>query len=117
MNKLYFFVESKTGRSKVTILSLFQALPTDLYSSKTLFLSHEKRSTATKSSKRLFFILIFFNNYWFSWFFCFILCSRLTIGIILVSIFVFIAIFVWILVWIFLNRNFFIGVICIWSIC
>jgi hypothetical protein len=42
MNKSYRFVESNSGKSNVTILSLFQALPTDLYSSNTLFLSHEK---------------------------------------------------------------------------
>jgi formate hydrogenlyase subunit 3/multisubunit Na+/H+ antiporter MnhD subunit len=33
-------VESNSGKSNVTILSLFQALPTDLYSSN--ILSHEK---------------------------------------------------------------------------
>jgi hypothetical protein len=48
------FVESNSGKS---ILSLFQALPTDLYSSNTLFLSR-KKSTAIKMKKMLFFSFI-----------------------------------------------------------
>jgi hypothetical protein len=41
LNKSYRFVESNSGKSNVTILSLFQALP-QTYIRQTLFLSQKR---------------------------------------------------------------------------
>jgi hypothetical protein len=57
MNKSYRFVESNSGKSNVTILSLFQALPD-------IFVKHsfEKKEYRNQNEK----ISFFSNNYWFS---------------------------------------------------
>jgi hypothetical protein len=52
MNKSYRFVESNSGKSNVTILSLFQALPTD-YIRQTLFFCR-KKTTAIKMKNAIF---------------------------------------------------------------
>jgi hypothetical protein len=57
MNKSYRFVESNSGKSNVTILSLFQALPTDLYSSNTLF-CHTKKEYRNQNEKNAIFSFI-----------------------------------------------------------
>jgi hypothetical protein len=53
MNKSYRFVESNSGKSNVTILSLFQALP-QTYIRQTLFFVTRKKSTAIKMKKCYF---------------------------------------------------------------
>jgi hypothetical protein len=63
MNKSYRFVESNSGKSNVTILSLFQALPTDIR--QTLFFCHTKKEYRNQNEKMLFFSFIFSNNYFF----------------------------------------------------
>jgi protein associated with RNAse G/E len=61
MNKSYRFVESNSGKSNVTIF--IPGTSTDLYSSNTLFLSHEKEYRNQNEKNAISF---FSNNYWFS---------------------------------------------------
>jgi hypothetical protein len=54
MNKSYRFVESNSGKSNVTILSLFQALP-QTYIRQTLFFCHTKKEYRNQNEKNAIF--------------------------------------------------------------
>src|SRR5688572_30222900 len=84
------------------MLSLCQVSPTDLYWSKTLFLSQETKAIAAKINRRLLFRLIFFDRcYFVIWFF--IVCrSWRPVSLIVI---VWVAILVWISIWIFVFNS------------